>query len=350
MRIALITIWHENNYGAELQAYATIKAIQALGHSVKLINIRLSDFEQRSFKGEIANIFGYISPAYRKFEKFWSANFSLTQRYRSINELIVNAPDADLYMVGSDQVWNPEIVKGLTDVFFLNFGRESVKRISYASSFGTETWKFKSKTIQIKRLLSYFDYVTCREESGVALLKDEFNIEAKCVLDPTLLFRGYPELTGDLDIKNTLVYYPLYHDPELTQCAQSLSNILKLQLVNNKNPICLFNNFVWDCNSIEEWVKNIAETKFVLTRSFHGLAFSLLYERQFAIIGSKNNRSTRIENLLIKLNLEDRYFNSISDFERQKPWLKEINYSIVSKRLEELRTESWSILKRMLEI
>lgn len=348
MKIALITIWHENNYGAELQAYATIKAIQELGHKVELIDIRLSDIEHLSLKGNIAKTLEVFTPASAKFNRFWKKYIPLTRRYRSIEELKNCPPEADIYMVGSDQVWNPDITKELTEVFFLTFGKPLIRKVSYASSFGTDSWNYRYDSSQIYELLHKFNHITVREESGVNLLKETFKLDADCVVDPTLLFSNYPELTGELKESNTLVYYPLHNDPELEKCALDLSQLIGLKPINNRNQKFLYQNFIWDCNSIETWVKNIAQSKFVLTRSFHGLVFSVLYNRQFAILAGKNNRSTRIQNLITKLGLEDRYFSTVSEFESRKPWKDVINYAPVNNRLDILRKESWNILKDLI--
>ena len=136
MKVALLTIWHEKNFGAELQAYATIKILQQLGHDPKMIDIRLSDISQTNIKGKIGNFISNFGPSQRKFEQFWKKYTPVTQRYRNLKELQNNPPAADVYMVGSDQVWNPDIVKGFTNVFFLNFGSDIIKRVYYASSFG----------------------------------------------------------------------------------------------------------------------------------------------------------------------------------------------------------------------
>lgn len=349
MEIALITIWHEKNYGAEMQAYATIKALKKLGHNVKMIDIRLSDIEKRSIKGKIASVIESCSPGDKKFKRFWHKYIPCTKRYRSKRELYRYAPQADIYMVGSDQVWNPDITKDLTDVFFLNFGNQSVRRVGYAPSFGTECWNYPNLRIEVDSYLTNFDFITCREESGIEILSNTFNVTAKCVVDPTLLFSDYSELTGPIYPKNTLVYYPIYKDLELEECAIYVANILGLDPINNKNIKYLFNNAVWDFNSIEGWIKNIAESQFVLTRSFHGIVFSIIYNRQFAVIGSKNNRSTRIINLLSKLGLEDRYSSNVDELRKSKPWESRIDYTSVNEKLKKLRENSWAALIEMIQ-
>ena len=349
MKIALLTIWREKNYGAELQAYATIKVLQQMGYDVEMIDIRLSDCSRPNWKGRVGRFISLFGPSHRKFCNFWKKNIPITKRYKNIKEIQANPPKADIYLVGSDQVWNPQLTKEFALLYFLNFGDTNVKRISYASSFGTEKWNFSKLKEKIKELLERFDYVSCRENSGVQILKEEFGIDAKQVLDPTLLLDNYEDLTGELHEKETLVYYPLHDDPELETFSQKLAHKMKLKAINNKYSTKVLGTFEWDRVSIAEWIKNIAEAKFVITRSFHGMVFSILYKRQFAVLAGKNGRSTRLTSLLKLLNLEERFFNSFEEMTNAKPWTKEIDYNRVTPILNNIRKESLDILKKSIE-
>lgn len=350
MKIALLTIWREKNYGAELQAYATIKVLQQLGHDVNMIDIRLSDCSRPNWKGRIGRFISQLGPSYKKFCSFWKKNIPTTKRYKSIKEIQADPPKADLYIVGSDQVWNPELTKEFAALYFLNFGDKNVKRISYASSFGSDKWKFPHLKEEIKGLLSRFSYVTCREDSGVQILKEEFGIDAKQVIDPTLLIDNYGDLTGNAIECDTLVYYPLSTDPELETYSLKLAKELNLKPVNNKHCTTLFGFAEWDRVSIAEWVKNIAEAKFVVTRSFHGMVFSILHKRQFAVLAGKHGRSTRLTSLLKILGIEDRFFGSIEELNNAKPWTKEIDYTIVYPKLMKIREQSINTLKECIRV
>ena len=349
MKIALLTIWHEKNYGAELQAYATIKILQNLGHEVEMIDIRLSDMQKLSIKGYIAQCIMWFSPCNRKFNRFWKKYIPCTRRYKSIEELKADPPKADVYIVGSDQVWNPDITKSFADMFFLNFGDEQTYRVSYASSFGTDTWTHPELKAYVQRQLSSFDSVSCREDSGVSLLNKEFGIDARCVGDPTLLLDNYFELTGPVAETSTLVYYPLSYDEELESYAQQLARRLSLEPINNNNQKLFLNRLPWRRTSIEQWVKNIAQAKFVITRSFHGLVFCLLYKRQFAILASRNGRGDRLVNLLKAVGLEDRFYSSTAAIEKDHPWNRTIDYVVVDRLIVEKRNSSLDYLKLTLE-
>lgn len=348
MKVALLTIWHEKNFGAELQAYATIKILQRLGHDPKMIDIRLSDISQTNIKGKIGNFISNFGPSQRKFEQFWKKYIPVTQRYRNLKELQNNPPAADVYMVGSDQVWNPDIVKGFTNVFFLNFGSDIIKRISYASSFGVSEWQHEEITESIKSSLTKFSFISCREDSGVKILKDLFGIEATHVLDPTLLLGDFRYLTGCLTEKNTLVYYPLFALPELERYVNQLGTELGLRVVNANWNKKIGGTIIWNRNSIEGWIKEIAEAKFVITPSFHGVAMSIVHHRNFAVLVAQKNRCTRIVSLLSQLGLENRIFYSIEELDKAKPWSVPIDYSAIDNILVDLRKKSMDYLLKSL--
>lgn len=348
MKIALLTIWHEKNYGAELQAYATVKALRQLGHQVEMIDIRLSDCHKPNLNGMIGNIVSSFGPAHHKFSEFWRKNIPVTKRYHSLEQLQNDPPESDVYMVGSDQVWNSDLTGDFAKLFFLDFGGDQVKRISFASSFGTQQWGATHLTEDVKKLIGRFDYLGCREQSGVDILRDTFNVPATLTIDPTLLFDQYPELTGTLVPKRTLVCYPLSKDPDLVNFAKEIASRLGLQLVNNNQTSMVLRHITWDRVSIEEWVRNIAESQFVITRSFHGLVFSILYRKSFAIIANTNNRSTRLLNLLQHLGIADRYFESFHACEEAQPWNTSIDYEAVHDKLKSLRKDSFDFLNKSL--
>ena len=348
MKIALLTIWHEKNYGAELQAYATIKVLQSFGHDVKMIDVRLSDGKYKSLKGKIADYISLYSPCERKFRHFWRKYIPTTKRYKSLDELKKDPPEADVYIVGSDQVWNPDITENFATLYFLDFGLERVSRISYASSFGVEKWKHEKLTEQINLLLHRFSHLSCRESFGVELLKSNFNLNAEHVLDPTLLFDKYPELTGSIEEKNTLVYYPLSNDEELENYAVKLAHRLNLIPLNNNRETFLLKKIEWNRICVEEWLRNIAQSQFVITRSFHGLAFCIIYQRQFAVLTSRNGRGNRLVSLLCTLGLQDRMYVNVDELNNDTPWNRKIDYKNVSKILGQERDKSINFLKHAL--
>jgi uncharacterized membrane protein YbaN (DUF454 family) len=350
-KVALLTIWREKNYGAELQAYATVRALKEIGVDVEMIDLRLSDNVKLSLKGKIAHAIAKYSKENRKFEKFWKIYIPTGRHYHSFYELRKHPPIADIYLVGSDQVWNPEITKGYAPAYFLDFGSENIKRVSYASSFGSFVWKgdMELSNIAAKRLRQ-FAKISCREATGIKILKSFFGISAQNVLDPIFLHKSYPELTGEIIQNDTLVYYPLSRFDEVGEICETLAEELDLKFVNANDKKFIFGKVVWDRPSIQQWLKSIAEASLVVTSSFHGLVLSILYKRQFIILQNSNyERSSRLTDLLEMLNLNDRYFTSVDDFYKAKPWKKRIDYAAVEAKLNIYATVSWSFFYDILK-
>ena len=350
MKIALLTIWHEKNYGAEMQTHATVKALQQLGHKVEVISYRLGEPEHPTAKQKVVFFLNSLTIQEHKFQKFWNKYIPSGRYYASLKELQENPPKADLYLVGSDQVWNPVLTKNKAATYFLDFGSENIRRASYASSFGTDKWLGDDVLTKLARnRLNQMEMISTREKSGVKILKDVFGIDAINVLDPTLLHKGYDELTGEIKEKNTLAFYPLSGFPELEQYCKKLAAELGLDFVNINKMEYLIRRVVWNRPGVEEWVRSIAEARFVVTPSFHGLAFSLIYHKPFVVIQNHNGGpvKTRIMSLLEQLGLEDRFFTSIEDFKKSDILQKPVDYEAVDRKLAELREVSYNFLRNL---
>lgn len=352
MKISLLTIWHCSNYGAELQTYATVRALKQLGHEVEVIDFRLTEKYPKTKKEKIAEFINSLTLSDCKFNRFWKKFIrNKTTHYRNLEELKNNPPKSDCYLVGSDQVWNEDITKRKADAYFLNFGDENVLRVSYSSSIGVDYWNGSEELTKIvKRQFDKFKAISCREKTGCKVLRDTFGKEITNVLDPTLLHDSYPELTGKTKQRRTLVFYPLTTYPELESFSKGLANRLGLKFVNNNKRTMLTKHIAWNRRSVQEWVKNIAEAEFVVTHSFHGLAFSIIYRKQFIIVKTKSsNRQTRLTDLLTELGLMDRFFNTCEEAEMSKVWEKPIDYDSVYLKLEKMRKISYDYLKEALK-
>lgn len=345
MKIALLTIWHEYNYGAELQAYALQRVLKELGNDIQLINIRLDDINNVSAKNKISKFIRAFTPCHLKFVKFWKSFFSLTRRYKSVDELYADPPKADLFIVGSDQVWNQSITKKAASVFFLDFVKNGKIKASYASSIGNSFWSCDENVTHIAlENLRQFRKISCRERTGADIIDSKFSLKADVVLDPTLLCGCYPEITGEISNANTLVYYSLSDNKKFESTAVALSNIMNLNFVNANKSRIIAKRLVWNRPSLQCWLNNIASSSFVLTQSFHGMAMSLLYQKEFAVLLLNKSKASRILDLLKALDLEDRCFYSYDDLLNSHIWEKKINYKQVSIKLKNMREYSISWL------
>lgn len=351
MKIALFTIWHCGNFGAEMQAYATVKKLTELGHTVEIVDFRIHEREHKSLKNRLLETLEQITPAYHGFRRFWKKHFpNVSRHYHRLSDLKKNPPEADVYLVGSDQVWNPVITSEKAEAFFLDFAPAGTILASFSSSFGSGSWQGDARLTRIARQqFPKFRLLCCREQSGVDILKSEFGIDASHTVDPTLLFSDYNELTGPIEEKDTLVYYPLYDNPELEQYCISLASRLGLKFVNINKKTMLTNTVAWRRTDIIDWICEIAGARLVITPSFHGLAFSLIYKRNFIIVENNvnKNRSTRITDLLDRLNLTHRFFTSAKEVDAAEPWIKDIDFRSIEMTLDSWRNKSHKLLKHI---
>ena len=351
-RICLLTIWHVGNYGAELQTYCTVRCLKKFG-SVKVIDFRLSDLEEHAPNNVFRKLAWFIIKNWNltniKNCLFWYRYIPSTKRYKSLNELTNNPPIADYYFVGSDQVWNTEITGEYAPAFFLNFAPAESICASYASSFGANNWRGSGElSILAKNNLSLFKKISCRELSGVKILRNQFGLEGVNVLDPTLLPCNYNELTGIIQPSETLVYYPLSKNDEMVVFCEKLAKHMGLALKNANKKTIIANRFLWNRRSISQWLRMIGGARFVVTPSFHGLTTSIIQHRQFMVIVTEKliiERSSRIVDLLNLLDLSDRFFTSYEEAWRSRVWEKEIDYEVVDKRLASLRVQSLEFIK-----
>lgn len=345
MKIALLTFFSADNYGAILQTYATVKALQAYGHEVELINYSIS--EPNSLLKKIL-----LYPKHLKFERFRKKYFPLkTQKYTSFETLRSNPPKADCYLVGSDQVWNVEFSQDKIRGFLLDFGNSQIIRASYASSFGTADW-MDSKWIRYddaKQLFERFNFISVRETSGQNILTNKFTIHnVKRVLDPVMLFSNYSELVGPVVYKEEIVLYKLHDSEVFYTLAKNIGSSISVP-VRSIGSIRRINGI--ECHypeSIENWIRSIAGAKFVMTDSFHGTVLSILYARQFVVFVGLEKRFTRISSLLELLGLSDRIVKEQDPKEYVLEVLcKPINFEEVHNKVASLRDESFCYISKI---
>ena len=204
MRTGLITFHFAHHYGAQLQALATMKAIQGLGHDCQIIDYRLPHttrtnqlFKKSRAMRDMASDahtalhYGPLKQRYERFEAFSRQHLTISsRRYQSLEELRAAELPYDLLLSGSDQIWNPYIFqnKQFDPAFLLDFVREG-RRISYAPSLGVPQLP-EDKAAELKRFLEPFSALSVREKRGQVLVREAAGRQARVVLDPTLLLNG----------------------------------------------------------------------------------------------------------------------------------------------------------------
>ena len=344
-KISLVTYHCSPNIGAVMQTYALCRFLKEHDYEVEIVDIRNFEPNLKTISEgsplliRLVKSFIYPHRINKIFRQFYPA---VSKHYMSMEELKTNPPQSDYYIVGSDQVWNQTISRDKALAYFLDFGTNNVKRLSYASSFGLTEWKpgKYASTDYIKQCLDRFNYISVRELEGQRILKETFGKVATIVLDPTFLNESYPEISGYVKQRKEIVCYKLEKTPDFWKYMPVISSKMGLRplLLNHNYPK---KGYKYHFNpTVSQWVNRIAGASFVITDSFHGVAFSIIYKRQFAAVINHNGKESRLVSLLKLLHLEDRMFDSVEELSESGCWQNTIDYTKVEKYLQPLKEQS----------
>ena len=339
MKVGIVTLFNVANYGALLQAYGLYSTVKALGHEPILLEIPISKTN--------------------RFLRWIKTNTVELQFNRFIKEFLPNntkdlTSDVDVYLVGSDQVWNPQIVDDKLNLYMLSFVSDCKPKYSYASSIGLKQYPPEIDRVAIANLLNRFERITIRETDGKSLLKNDFNIDSEVVLDPSCLISDKTSLLDKYylsEASNKIVTYKLVQDLSWRKYTKSLQVRFNYQVLNLSGPYIRqlggLHGFNVKQHSFKKWYSSIAGAKFVITDSFHGTIVSLLYNRQFVVIVGNRERFSRISSILSLLGLEHRIAANYEDID--SILLKPIDYSEINMRMDELVKHSMGCLREMLQ-
>ena len=349
MKISILTFSFAVNRGAHMQCYALQTVLLNAGHNVEIIHIELPS-GRLSWKGKLDQ---YILNS--KNERFRKKHYSkITLTYHSAEELRQNPPIADVYIVGSDQVWNPALTQAFgSEAFFLDFVPKGCKKIAYAASFGASVWISlgADKDAQIRKFVSLFDAISVRETDGVKICNQVFGRnDAVSVIDPVFLLDDYSQIVGECNkVQKQVICYPLFMNDATREVFSEVSCDLKLTPISYTPSLCGGEIKVRMFSSIPVWLKAIKQSEIVVTNSFHCMAFCILFHKRFIVTPPVPGRESRILSMLSQLGIEDRYVKSTSDYQMRKTILyKDIDYTTVDERLRLLRQESTDFLLRSL--
>lgn len=365
MKIGIVTFYRVANYGAMLQAYALWKFLESRGHEVVFIRTpRVAPkriplwrcFVSRSWKGVVTKLKMRIHHSITEF----AANYPQTGTCYSINAIKRETEDCDAYIVGSDQMWNPIWCSGeYLPLVMLDFVAEGKLRIAYAASFGIKSWDEKYGPERAGMSLSKFNAISVRESSGVEIVKSlTGRTDAKCLLDPTLLHgKGFYQRTiAEHPIVNRVNspyifrYWLQWSDVAESDCVVELSKkLIGVNCVEDDSiPVeGVGSPFYRLCGAggkvtVPEWLNKIAGASFVLTNSFHGTVFAILFHRPFLSVllrGGLSGMNERALSLLKILGLENRAIY-LDEFEGNRSLIGEpIDWAAVEERLDVKRRE-----------
>lgn len=333
MKITIVTQALLNNYGGILQNYALQRILKQLGHEpitfdfrqknhyeslIKVLPRRILYSIMKVFLGK--KIKALSIPRYQKrarsMDIFVKENISLTKRVKKYETKSVEDCNADVVLVGSDQVWRPKYNYFLEDMFLRFVNNLPVKRVSYAASFGVDEWEYSlEQTKACSALARKFNAISVREESGVKLCKEHLGVNATWVLDPTLLLRkeDYLKLCQEVPVNSShfMAVYVLNLNDSVKAIYESVAKEKNLEV----------KYFAADANasiSIPEWLAMFRDASYVVTDSFHGTAFSILFEKEFKCFYNETRGAARFESLLNLYNSGK--LEEMRDFSRN--WLK----------------------------
>lgn len=362
MKIGIVTFHNALNAGAVLQAYALQTLLTQLGHDVEFINykpIRKYGFRDFLAKSPVV-IFNkwrniYNGKRYSKLDKF-NKILNLSHRvYYTYQDLKKYPMDYDIYIAGSDQIWN--FYKSVSPVYMLDFVPENKKKISYSASMG-QCRIDESLYSTFREKLMKFSAISIREKNGVDFVNKLLNGEKLAIqtLDPTLLIGShyYDNIMDSHKIK-TNPYICTYILTDLDkQNADIISYIkeqLKLNIINLRNPdTCIWMSHAK--NKIvtpNQWLYYIKNSDFIICSSFHAVVFSLIFHKPFIALVPPNCKNKggnmRINTLLESTELLDRI---ISDFNKERIYHvmnSPIDWHKIDEKIIKMREASIEFLK-----
>lgn len=354
MKVGILTLPLWNNYGGILQAYALTLTVNRLGHNAIFLDVKRDELKnsqilvqnlRRWLKNKILNKVGpyYPNQAEVKFisnktRSFVEKKIKPSSGWMQLLKLPEFSQKLDAIIVGSDQVWRPEYCPSI-EFYFLGFASDNVRKISYAASLGTDDWRFNEhSTLIAKKLLQKFDFVSIREKSGIDLVHDNMQINAVQCCDPTLLLSSddYLKVADILSMPSGgqgIFCYVLDPEEPRMQGLENIGATLGYPLFYNM-PKQFNSHFDRDPESyifpqVESWIECFQKSDFVITDSFHGCVFSIIFNKPFVAIANSDRGSTRFESLLEIYGLKYRLFKKISDinlniFQQKIDW-KHVN-------------------------
>lgn len=349
-KIGILTLHYGLNYGGVLQTYATKETLKRLGYDPIIID-------------RIPASFGRNYPLRRRWaHPFTQRAFYLFRKHelQPISRPIFTSQELTDFLadgfygvvIGSDQVWRKAVFSVDGDYYMIHQQQLPLKKVAYAASTGVATWEYTEReTREIASALKKFSGISVREEESIPMLKEHCGVELCSILDPTLLADPHiydpllkkARITG----KGKLVTYILDWTADKQRIIEQAGTAtgLKVQHIlpqDNKRK-GLWSRIVNQDPAVYDWVNQIATADFVVTDSFHGTAFSLIFNKQFVVIGNVARGMARFTSLLRQFGLTDRLIT-----DRLPDLSKIIDYRLVNEILDGKRNIGINFLKNHL--
>lgn len=362
--IGILTYHTGFNYGASLQAFALMTSIKKMGYSCEIINFETERFvasremfsrNPRRLKEfiKIGTRIPYYAPLKKRqrlFEEFTQNALSVSALYRTEQEVIAHATDYDCIVCGSDQIWNlsQEDAPAANLIFYLNFTKQQ-RRISYAASFGKWVKEASQMEEQFLPWLKLFDAISVRESSGVEFVQSR-GLDCALTLDPTVLLdrEDYDVICAERQISEPYVLlFSWACGSEVVKTARRVAKEKKLPLLSLTPPPRTIGRGIKRKLDVgpSEFLSMIRYADFVVTDSFHGTAFSTIYERPYISVVSNGKADPRMESLLNQLELQNHLSDALS-FDTAS--ILQTDFTKVREKKRILRESSLDFLEKAL--
>lgn len=355
MKQVLIVTKIGKNYGALLQAYALKKSFENRGCSVNILNYCLeSTMRTYELYPKITGRSSFIrflkafrvrketEKSVQRFLQFRKERLNLTREYKNFAELEVDSPDADIYVTGSDQVWNPKI--NFDRAYYLQFGRKDAVHASYAASIGLSRIPEEYEKELIDRIRQ-IPFRSVRENTAQTILQ-QYDISSSVHIDPTVLLdkNDYDSIAVAPSVHKPYVLLYLLIMPDnikeyLDELRKLYPNFVFVNIPGNTYDRPLGDVQIRDIGPCE-FLGLIRNAEVVLTTSFHGTVFSLIYQKQFMSVLPRGTGS-RISGLLESVDLEKRIALEGHDIKRMRDT---INYEKVIEKMEIMRQKAFNYI------
>ncbi|MCK9609083.1 MAG: polysaccharide pyruvyl transferase family protein [Methylomonas sp.] len=370
-KVGIVTFHFAINYGAVIQAYALVKGLRDLGVDANIIDyhpdyvVKGGSFKlpnnRKNIRANLVTIYQKLISIYsffqndyglnRKFCSFRNKHLHVTGNvYKSIHDLKSSAPNYDVYVCGSDQIWNPSEQFGVDPAYFLSFGSDQVRRVAYAPSFGKDVLD-EIYHHEVGELLNDFDVLSVREKSGVELAHKLSGRDVYWMPDPTILLTDYtPIVHAPGRQKPYMFSYVLRSGEGIMEIQAHIAHKLSLDILVPHNPMRrwkVIGETIYP--GPEEWLGYIKYADFVVTNSFHGTVFSILFNKPFITIGlagKKSGLNARAIGLLKRLGLEHRLLTDLSIENANKLLYENIDWGEVNHKISEWRGEALEFIDK----
>ena len=329
--VCIFNFWWVSNYGALLTAYAIQSLINKLDYNPLLID--------NSYRHN-----NLISENFAKnFEQRYLKTSNKVFLYNDFNNL---NKKSNIFITGSDQILRPIAARERLSQYLQDFVSVDSKKITMAASFAVDKKTLLEETDfqileKMKTSLKSFDFVSVREKSGVEICKDLFDIDAEWIIDPVFIMNkfNYDKLikNSTKDFSNKIVSYVLDPNKKYNKAYKYLE-----KKYNRKILKTAYSNI-----SVENWLASIKNCEFLITDSFHGMCFAIIFNKPFICITNQKRGATRFESILEMLNIENQCINDINEI-YEKDCIFKIDYEKVNRRITEEAQRGLDFLKKTL--